>query len=370
MGDQRRYWIGFSCVSGIGAARLKKLMVHFGDVEEAYQAPEAALREAGLGPKTIQSLLEARSTIDLDREMARIEKSGFQVLTWQDEDYPSRLREIDTPPPVIYVWGDLHEQDRYAVAIVGTRRATSYGRAVTQRVASALAQEGITIVSGLARGIDGIAHRAALQAGGRTLAVLGSGLDRIYPPEHRKLAESIANRGAVLSDYPLGTEPEGKNFPPRNRIISGLSLAVIVVEAGASSGALITADFGLDQSRDVFAVPGDLYKPSSEGTNHLIQMGAHPLLSPEDVLEVLNLELAARQEEVAAELPEDESERTVYQALGAEPTHVDELRARCDMPVEEITASLAMLELKGRARQVGGMHYVRAREARASYRVE
>jgi DNA processing protein len=345
-------------------------MAYFEDVEEAYHAPEGALRKAGLGPKTIQSLVETRSTIDLDMELARIEESGFKLLTWQDEDYPPRLREIDTPPPVLYVWGELLEQDRYAAAIVGTRRATSYGKAVTERLASALAQEGLTIVSGLARGIDGIAHRAALQAGGRTLAVLGSGLDRVYPPEHRKLATSIAKQGAVLSDYPLGTEPEGKNFPPRNRIISGLSLAVIVVEAGASSGALITADFGLDQSREVFAVPGDLYKSTSEGTNNLIQMGAHPLLSPEDVLEVLNLELAARQEDVAAELPEDESERTVYQALGEEPVHVDELRSKCDMPVEEITASLAMLELKGRARQVGGMHYVRAREERAIYRVE
>lgn len=370
MGDQRRYWIGFSRVSGIGAARLKRLMAYFKDIEEAYYAPESALREAGLGPRTIQALVETRSTIDLDRELARVEAAGFLTLTWQDEGYPARLLEIDTPPPVLYVWGELLEQDKYAVAIVGTRRATAYGRAVTERVASTLAQEGITIVSGLARGIDGIAHRAALQAGGRTLAVLGSGLDRIYPPEHRKLAKSTTKRGAVLTDYPLGTAPEAKNFPPRNRLISGLSLAVIVVEAGASSGALITADFGLDQSREVFAVPGDLYKPTSEGTNNLIRMGAHPLITTEDVLEVLNLELVARQEDVSAEMPEDESERKVYQALGEEPLHVDELRSKCGMPVEQITASLAMLELKGRARQVGGMHYVRARESRAGYRVE
>lgn len=370
MGDKRRYWVGFSCVYGIGAVRLQKLLAFFDDVEEAYYAPESALLEAGLGPKTVQSLIETRAMLDLDRELTRIDESGFRVLTWEDQDYPIRLREIDTPPPVLYAWGELRPQDRWATAIVGTRRATPYGKAVTQQIAAALAQNGISIVSGLARGIDGVAHRAALDAGGRTLAVLGSGLDRLYPPEHRKLARAVAQAGAVLTDYPLGTEPEGRNFPPRNRIISGLSLAVIVVEAGASSGALITADFALDQSRDVFAVPGDLYKPSSEGTNRLIQMGAHPLLSPEDVLEVLNLELVARQEQIATEMPEDDVERLVYKALGKEPVHVDELRAQCGLPVEEITASLAMLELKGRAKQVGGMQYVRAHESSAPYRID
>jgi DNA processing protein len=200
--------------------------------------------------------------------------------------------------------------------------------------------------------------------------VLGSGLDQLYPPEHRRLAESIAAQGAVISDYPLGTRPEPKNFPPRNRIISGLSLIVVVVEAGGGSGALITADFAIEQGRDVFAVPGDIHRPASRGANRLIRLGAHPLLDPDDVLEALNLELIARQELAPPQAPEDETERCVLEALSSEPLHIDELQQRCGLPISQITASLSMLELKGRARQVGGMHYILARELRAPYRVE
>jgi DNA processing protein len=323
-----------------------------------------------MGPKTITKILAARGKLDIDQESERVKRLGFQVLCWEDEEYPSRLKEIDFAPPLLYVWGTIMPEDRWAAAIVGTRRVSTYGEAVAREVASVLASSGITVVSGMARGVDSIAHQAALEAGGRTIAVLGSGLDEIYPPEHRKLATRIAERGAVISDYPLGTQPEGKNFPPRNRIISGLSLAVVVVEAGKVSGALITADFALDHGREVFAVPGDIYRRSSQGTNRLIQAGAHPLTSPEDVLEVLNLELVARQEIATHELPEDETERKVYNLLSNEPVHIDDLQVRCGLSVAQISASLAMLELKGRARQVGGMHYIRAREPSATYRVE
>jgi DNA processing protein len=209
-----------------------------------------------------------------------------------------------------------------------------------------------------------------LEAGGRTLAVLGSGIDNIYPPEHRQLGERIMGSGAVLSDYPLGTRPEPGNFPPRNRIISGLALVVVIVEAGESSGALITAEFAADQGREVFSVPGSIYSPASRGTNRLIQSGARPLLSADEVLEALNLDVLSRQETVSEALPEDETERRLLQALSAEPLHVDELGALCRLPVSQVSASLAMLELKGRVRQVGGMHYVRAREPRAEYRVD
>jgi DNA processing protein len=233
-----------------------------------------------------------------------------------------------------------------------------------------LAAGGVTVVSGLARGIDALAHRAALDAGGRTIAVLGSGLDRIYPPEHRQIAEAISRSGAVLTDYPMGTAPEATNFPPRNRIISGLAMVVVIVEAGVGSGALITADFAAEQGREVFAVPGSIYQPASRGTNLLIRSGAKPLVALEDVLEALNLDVVARQEAVSEAMPQDETEARILGALSSEPIHVDEVQARCGLPAAQVSASLALLELKGQARQVGGMQYVRARESRAVYRVE
>ena len=255
MGDKRRFWIGFNRVLGIGPARIRKLLDAFGDLELAWNASREELYSAGLGPKTTQALLDTRAQLDLDRELARIDRFGFQILTWEDDAYPTRLLEIHAPPPMLYVWGEVREEDRWAVGVVGTRRATPYGKAIARDIAATLAVNGVTVVSGLARGIDSIAHQAALDAGGRTIAVLGSGLDQLYPPEHRRLAESIAAQGAVISDYPLGTRPEPKNFPPRNRIISGLSLVLVVVEAGGGSGALITADFAIEQSGGRHRVP-------------------------------------------------------------------------------------------------------------------
>lgn len=370
MGDRHRFWVGFNMVRGIGPVRLRALLDAFGDVEVAWNAPAVDLKAAGLDQRSLQALLEARDRLDLDRELARILSGGYRLLTWEDAGYPVRLMEISGPPPVLYLQGELTPRDRWATAVVGTRRPTAYGSAVARDLASVLAASGISVVSGLARGIDTIAHRAALEVGGRTLAVLGSGLDRIYPPEHRKLAESIAQSGVLLSEYPLGTAPEAGNFPPRNRIISGLALVVVIVEAGEGSGALITADFAAEQGREVFAVPGSVYSRASKGTNQLIRTGARPLVSFEEVLEALNMDVVIRQEAVGEALPEDETEAQILQALSSEPVHVDELQARCGLPAAQISASLAMLELKGRARQVGGMHYVRAREPRAEYRVE
>jgi DNA processing protein len=364
-----KYWIGFNLVTGIGPVRVRSLVQTFGSIEAAWKAPAEELRKAGLGEKLVQRLVEARSDLDLGNELARVQQLGLQVLPMDDPQYPARLKEIESPPLVLYLSGQLLPQDEWAAAIVGTRRATPYGKAVAAELAGGLAASGVTVVSGLARGIDGIAHQAALEAGGRTLAVLGSGLDHIYPPEHRNLARSIASSGAVLSDYPLGTSPEGGNFPARNRIIAGLSLAVIVVEAGESSGALITADFAAEQGRDVFAVPGRIYDRGSLGTNRLIAAGAFPVTTVDDVLEVLNLESVAAAAPREPSLPKDATERRVLEALSADPVHIDELRERCELPIAELTACLSMLELRGQARQVGGMHYVRAHEPKAAYRV-
>ncbi len=356
-----RYWIGFNIVRGIGPKRLRALLSYFGDVERAWNAPADELRRAGLDRRSLQNLLAARSSVDLDEQLRRVERAGVRVLTWESDEYPPLLREISEPPPVLYVRGAFTAADAWAIAVVGTRRASVYGKEVTRRLTSALARSGITIVSGLARGIDGVAHRAALDAGGRTIAVLGCGIDHIYPPEHRSLAREIAARGVLVSDYPLGTPPEGRNFPPRNRIISGLSLGVLVTEAGRRSGALITADFAADQGRDVFAVPGSILAHGSVGTNNLIRDGAKPVLKPEDILEELNLTMVPEYTAARETLPADETEAAILRHLSAEPLHVDELRQQVGLPIAQVTSTLALLELKGLVRAVGGMMYVRAR---------
>ena len=361
------FWIGFNLVKGIGAVRFKALLDYFGDARTAWQAPPQALQAAGLSPKLVENLLKIRSQVSLELVWERMQTQGINILTWEDENYPRRLKDIDQPPPVLYLRGDLTPGDEWAVAIVGTRRITSYGRQVTEEVASTLARNGVTVVSGLARGVDAVAHQAALNAGGRTLAVLGNGVDRIYPPENRRLAEQIISQGALISDYPLGTPPEGTNFPPRNRIISGLALAVVVVEAGLDSGALITSTFAVEQGRDVFAVPGSILAHQSKGTNRLIQDGAHPLLDPQEILEVLNLTMVTEHRSARLVLPTDSTEAQLLQILSSEPLHVDDIHAKTDMPIEKVSATLAMMELKGMVRQVGGMHYVAVREPRADY---
>jgi DNA processing protein len=370
MSDPRLYWLGFSLVPGIGAGRLRRLLEVFESPEAAWTAPDQNLKAVGLPRDALSALLRARRKLDLQHEFNRIGALGYRLLTWDDQDYPPRLKEIEYPPPVLYAWGEVGASDSLAVAVVGTRRPSGYGRGVARTVVQALVASGVTVVSGLARGIDGIAHRTALEAGGRTIAVLGSGLDEIYPPEHRKMAEAIAKAGAVISDYPMGTKPEGGNFPPRNRIISGLSLAVVVIEAGESSGALITADFAAEQGRDVFAVPGRIHDRASRGTNRLIASGAFPMVSTDALLEALNLEMVNRQEAASRLLPANATERGILESLGDEPLHIDEISRRSGMSIAAISASLAMLELRGQVRQVGGMTYILAREASPGYRVD
>jgi DNA processing protein len=356
------YWVGFNMVKGIGAVRFKALLDGFGTAEAAWNASPEALLEAGLSRKIIESFQRVHKGVSLEQIWERIQSLGVNVLTWDDEGYPRHLKEIDQPPPALYIRGSLLPEDEWAVAIVGTRRVTSYGRQVAEEVATALAHSGVTIISGLARGVDSIAHQASVNAGGRTLAVLGNGVDLIYPPENRRLASQIMEHGALISDYALGTPPDGLNFPPRNRIISGLSLAVIIVEAGMTSGALITASFAAEQGRDVFAVPGNINAPQSQGTNRLIRDGAQPLLNPQDVLEALNLTMVTEHRAVRVALPTDPIESRLYKLLSQEPMHVDEIRAQTNMPIETVSATLAMMELKGMVRQVGGMNYIAVRE--------
>jgi DNA processing protein len=365
-----KYWLGFHLILGIGPQRLRKFIEVFGDVRSAWHASALDLEQQGISHGVAKIFLRERKRVDPRSEIERAEKMGVQLLSWDNPSYPPRLLEIKTAPPILYCRGEMSDADRWAVAIVGTRKISAYGRSVARELAGALAANGICVVSGLARGVDGEAHAAALDAGGRTLAVLGSGVDQIYPPEHRNLARRIHQRGAILSEYPIGTRPEGKNFPPRNRIISGLALIVVIVEAGVSSGALITADFAAEQGRDVFALPGGIYSPASKGTNKLIQSGAQPLLSVEDVLEALNLDALARSEVSAEVLPANETERLILDQLSSDPVHIDELGVRCEVDAATITSALAMLELKGQVVQVGGMQYIRLRDQQIQYRVE
>ena len=369
MTDSRKYWVGFNLVKGIGAARLRMLQDHFGSVESAWHAPAQALQAAGLNPKLVEKFLAVRSGDALDKVWDRIQAVGIDVLTWEDAGYPRRLKEIDQPPPVLYVRGNILEQDDWTVAVVGTRRITAYGRQVSEQIASFLAANGVTVISGLARGVDSAAHKAALEAGGRTIAVLGNGVDIIYPPEHRRLAEAIQRQGALISDYAPGTPPDSANFPPRNRIISGMSLAVVIVEAGDRSGALITADFAAEQGRDVFAVPGGINAPQSIGTNRLIQQGAQPLLHPQEILDILNLNQVSEQTVARKVIPDDPTESHLLSVMSQEPIHIDDLRNQTGIPIEIISATLAMMELKGMVRQVGGMNYICVRELQAGYEI-
>jgi DNA processing protein len=368
--DELKYWVGFSRMPGIGRVKISQLLEHFTTLEQAWKASAGELRKAGLDSKSAETVVNLRPRISLDAEMESLKQYKVKVLTCGSATYPQRLKEIYDYPPVLYVRGNPLPEDETCLAVVGTRRATVYGRQVTEEIVSDLARNKVTIVSGLAKGIDSIAHRAALEAGGRTIAVFACGLDIVYPAENANLAREIMERGALISEYPLGIRPKADNFPRRNRIMSGLSLGVLVVEAGESSGALITANQALEQNRDVFAIPGSILSPSSRGTNHLIQEGAKLVRNHVDILEELNLAMVAQQLEMKEILPADENESLLLKQLSAEPTHIDEVCRHSRLTPALVSSTLTMMELKGMVKQVGGMNYVLAREAREEYTTE
>ncbi|HUP27417.1 MAG TPA: DNA-processing protein DprA [Chloroflexia bacterium] len=353
------YWLAMSKVAGIGPARMRLLIEQFGDVRSAWDANLTDLLAAGLDARTAASLLNFRRSFDFAAELAQLEAAGVKALTWNDDAYPERLKEVDDAPPVLYLLGEIMPADAWAVGVVGTRRATTYGREVTAKLSAGLAEAGVTVVSGLARGIDTVAHLAALDAGGRTIAVLGSGPDVIYPPENRNLARRIVEEGggAIISEYPLGTEPDAVNFPPRNRIISGLSLGIVVVEAGDKSGALITVSFALEQNREVFAVPGPITSRMSDGPNTLLKRGAKCVTSVEDILEELDIRMVSEHVEAVRALPSDPTERLLLELLQDSSQHVDELTNKSGLPPSTVSAVLTMMELKGMVRHLGGMQY-------------
>lgn len=348
---------------------MQALVNFFGNLEVAWHASDQDLMAAGLNQRIIDGFRKFHNETNLELVHEDIQQKNIQILTWEDAEYPEKLISIYQPPPVLYVMGKIKPEDRWAVAVVGTRRVTSYGRQVTEQVSAYLARNGMTVVSGLARGVDGVAHHTALENGGRTIAVLGSGLDQIYPPEHRKLAEKICENGAIISDYHPNTPPDASNFPPRNRIIAGLSLATVVVEAGDTSGALITATFAAEQGREVFAVPGPIYAPQSKGTNRLIHQGAQPMLDPVDIIDSLNLRKVDHYKQASLLLPADEIESKLMNILSLEPVYIDDIQSMAGYPVEKVSAALTMMELKGMVRQVSGMTFMAIHDEREIYRI-
>jgi DNA processing protein len=362
--EERAYWVAWSRVAGIGPARMRMVLAACGSLRAAWGARTIDLRAAGLDERTATSAAKAFGSVDPAREWERIEKAGIAVLTWTDDAYPERLRSIASAPAILYLRGTLIPDDALAVAIVGTRRMTTYGREVTYRIATGLAALGITVVSGLALGVDGAAHRAVLDAGGRTLAVLGHGLHTLSPASHRDLAVRIgAGGGALVTEYPLDAPAEPANFPARNRIISGLSLGVVIIEAGEKSGALITADFAADQGREVFAVPGSVLSQMSAGCNALIKDGARLVTGVDDILAELRLDIRREQhatQQALPTLPGVPGADALLAALSAEPCHIDDLCRACGLPISDVNGLLVQLQLTGAVRPAGPQLYVRA----------
>jgi DNA processing protein len=364
-----KYWVGFNIVPGIGRVRFSQLESFFGNIRNAWKAGPNDLKQAGLDSPTLQAIETYRPKIDLEEEMEKLETWGVGAYTFHDPEYPARLKEIYDYPPLIYVKGKLVSQDEWCIAVVGTRKATAYGRQVTEEIVTDLARNKISVVSGLARGIDTIAHHASLEAGGRTIAIFACGLDNIYPPENANLAAKICNQGATVSEYPLGAKPRPDNFPRRNRIMSGMSLGTLVIEADESSGAIITAHMALEQNREVFAVPGSILSSMSRGTNRLIQEGAKLVRNCTDILEELNLTASAQQMEMKEIIPTSETEALLLKQLTAEPTHIDQVCRSSGLPISTVSSNLTIMELKGLVRQVSTMNYVLARESRQEFKV-
>lgn len=366
--EERAYWLAWSKIAGIGPILLQRIHQHCGTLSAAWIAPLAAIAEVeGIGAKLLEAIREGRSRLDPETLLEHHLANNLNFWTPADADYPRLLLEIPSPPPVLYYRGQVSLSENQGstpmVGIVGTRNATEYGRRWTRKISIALAQHGFTVVSGMALGIDTEAHRSCLEAGGRTIAVLGTGVDVVYPPSNQKLYEQIQQQGLVLSDYPPGTQPEGKNFPPRNRIIAGLSRAVLVMEAAQRSGALITARYANEFNRDVYALPNSLDRPQSLGCLELANRGAQMILGEAQLLEMLGempqLDASASkpQERVLPELSPELAR--VLDAIADEATPFDAIVQKSGLGTGEVSSALLQLELLGLATQLPGMRYQR-----------
>lgn len=357
-------WLAFGRIKGLGGVSFKKLSVRFVDPAAAFSASAGELAEIeGLQRDVIDGILAFSDWVEIDREVERARDAGVAIVPFTDANYPARLRMIADPPPCLYVKGKITSDDDKSVAIVGSRSASEYGRRVARDLARGLASVGFTVVSGMARGIDGTAHASALQAGGRTIAVLGSGVERAYPPEHETLYRRIADNGAVISELPMGTRPMAFNFPARNRLISGLSLGVVVVEATEKSGSLITAALAVDQGREVFAVPGEVGSSRSRGAHRLIRQGAKLVETVEDIIEEIAPQLLPRSGNAAGAVPRvlpphaSDGARKIFALLQENSLHVDQVIERTGLATAQVLEILLDLELQGLLRQSPGKVY-------------
>jgi DNA processing protein len=369
------YWLALAHIDGLGVRSAHKLMAHFGSPQAAYMASLTELESCGLSAQVAQAIFAQAGMRDAEKELEAATKAGCQLVTLSSDEYPPLLREISDAPLVLYVHGDARLLSRHAVAIVGSRRPTAYGSSVAHRLASDLAQRGLVVVSGLARGIDSASHRGALEAGGKTVAVLGSGIDVIYPRENKSLAKKIMESGAMISEFPLGTGPTPQNFPIRNRIISGLALGVVIVEAAEYSGSLITARLALEQNREVFGVPGNITSAQSFGPNHLIKQGAKLVDQWIDVIEefpaAIRMQLlpageASEGEPAAPQTPSlfetslSPDQKAVFEALRAdEALFVDSVFGSVPLPHPRVLVALLELEMTGLIRQLPGKNFIR-----------
>lgn len=362
--EQIKYLIALSHFPKFGPTRLKKIKKHFPKFENAFKASVKELMQAGIKENIAHEFIAARININPDQLVEQLDKEKIKVISIDDKNYPKLLAEIYDPPQLFYYRGQLEKQDEFALAVVGTRKYTNYGKQVTEKIVKDLSRTKLTIVSGLALGIDALAHQATLDTGGRTMAVLGSGLDKqsIYPSANRYLADKIiASGGAVISEFPLGTPPLRHHFPQRNRLISGLSLGALIIEAGEKSGALITAKHALEQNRDVFAVPGSVYSQVSIGTNQLIKLGAKTVTSASDIIEALNLAQVTDFIDNKKIMPESAEEEQVLSYLTHEPIHVNDLIRLTKLETGIINSTLTIMEMKGMVKNLGNMQYVLAR---------
>ncbi len=359
--EELRALVALTLVPGVGPGRIRALLARFGSAQAALQASVAALVQVpGIGAQTARRIASFDDWDAVDVQFERAERVGATLIPAWDARFPSLLRQIYDPPALLWVRGALAPENNNAVAIVGTRRPTDYGLRTARQFAAAMARAGVTVISGLAYGIDAAAHRGALDAGGRTLAVLGSGVDRFYPARHARLAQAIMTQGALLSELPLGAAPDAPNFPRRNRLISGLARAVLVVEAYERGGALITARLALEQDRDVLAIPGALHNPASAGTNRLIRDSlARLVCSPDDVLEVLGMGHTPATPEPPSPPPLRGPERQLYEALEPEPLHIDVVCERTGLDPSTALVYLLQLEFKGLVRQLAGKQFYR-----------
>src|SRR3984893_3226341 len=357
--------IALNMLPTVGPVRLRKLLEIFEEPQRVLAAKRSELRgAAGIGNEVADQISNWETIVDLAAELNRVREFGATVITQESPSYPKSLREIHAPPIVLYVWGELQERDHHAIGIIGARRTTHYGTEAAKKLAYQLAYAGLTVITGLARGIDTSAHQRALDAKGRTIAVIGSGLAKLYPPENAALAEKIrAGNGAIVCEFSMEIEPDRQTFPMRNRIISGWSHGVLVVEAGLNSGALITAAQALEQGRSVYAVPGHINAPSAMGSNRLIQQGAKLVMDAGDILDDLQVllpETKPSPEATARPLPPlSGEERRVYDAIEASETPIDQIAAKCDLPSATVSSTLLRLELKRLVKQLPGKYFVK-----------